>query len=264
MQWRAWRSTLSVCARQVFDGSLISLSGEYLIRFLHMFLMILIWKSVAGQGVDMGGMTLKQLLTYTLMASVLRQQLDIITPATAALWEGSIINRYTRPMPVIVSLMLETIGKWWIPVFLLYSLPVLAFSPVLGISPFPANAAAGVCAFVSLCMSVSLGFAIDLLFSALAIRLKNGCWAALQIRESIHTLLSGALIPFALMPWGLGRILSFLPFGSIASAPLTIYTGIGQSPWRTVGLQVFWNLLLWPLAVFVFHKSEEGMVSYGS
>jgi len=29
------------------------------------------------------------------------------------------------------------------------------------------------------------------------------------------------------------------------------------------GLQVGWNVILWPLAIYVFKKSEERMISYG-
>lgn len=77
-------------------------------------------------------MTLPTLLTYSLMASVWRQQLNILTPATSALWEGSLIGRFTRPMSILQSLAAETIGRWWVPVFLFYGLPVWLLSPLIG------------------------------------------------------------------------------------------------------------------------------------
>ena len=54
-------------------------------------------------------------------------------------------------------------------------------------------------------------------------------------------MLSGAVIPLALLPWGLGDVLEWLPFASLAWAPLSIYTGIGDAP-RLIALQVFWAL----------------------
>ena len=43
----------------------------------------------------------------------------------------------------------------------------------------------------------------------------------------------------ALMPWGIGDVLGYLPFASMASAPLRIYTGTGD-PALLLGLQAFW------------------------
>lgn len=261
--FRAYCSTMFMCTKQVFDGGILPIAGGYVIQLIQFILLTLIWKALASEGADFGLMTLKQLLTYTLMSSVLRQQLNIISPATSSLWEGSIIGRYTRPIPVIVSFIVETIGKWWIPVFLFYGLPLFMISPLLGISPLPVHGLAAVQTCISLIASASLGFAIDLLFAAFAMRLKNGCWAATHIRESIYSLLSGELIPFALFPFGIGSFFALTPFGSIAHAPLTIYVGTAEEPWKLIALQLFWNVILWFLAIKTFHKSEERMISFG-
>lgn len=255
-------ATVSLCARQVLDGNLLGVCGEYAVRLLQFLLLTFIWRALAAAGADLGGMTIDALLTYSLMASVWRQQLNILTPATSALWEGSLIGRFTRPVSILHSLAAETIGRWWLPVFIFYGLPVWLLSPLLGISPLPAGAMWGLLSLVSLALSASLGFALDLCFSALAMRLKNGCWAATQVREAVYELLSGAVIPFALMPAPVGRVFALLPFGSIANAPLSLYIG-GASPLPTLALQAAWNLILWPAALFVFKRSQERMVSYG-
>ena len=262
-KFRAYVSTMFMCTKQVFDGGILCVAGEYLVRLVQFVLMILIWKALAGEGADLGSMDLQKLLTYTLMSSVLHQQLNIVTPATSALWEGSIIGRYLRPLPVIISFIVETIGRWWIPVFLFYGLPLWLAAPLLGIRPLPADPVSGALAVLSLAASASIGFALDILFAAFAMRLKNGCFAVVHLRESIFSLLSGELIPFALFPWGLGSLFALPPFGSISHAPLSIYVGLAEHPLQLIGLQIFWNFLLWPLALFVFHKSEERMVSFG-
>lgn len=260
--WNGFRAVAGLSARQVFDGNLFQVLGEYAARFMQFLLLTLIWRSLAKGGADLGGMTLDRLLTYTLMASVLRQQLEILTPATSALWEGSIIGRYTRPMPVLQSLAAETIGRWWVPVFFMYSLPLWLLSPLMGIHPLPYSAAHGMLALLSLALSASLGFALDFLFASLAMRMKNGCWAVTHVREALFGLLSGAVIPFSLMPGPIAKVLQLLPMGSIAHAPLTLYVGQGD-PVALIALQVGWNAVLWPLARYVFKKSEERMISYG-
>ena len=53
-------------------------------------------------------------------------------------------------------------------------------------------------------------------------------------------LMSGALLPLAYYPWGLGEVFAWLPFAAMAWAPLAIYTsplGIASrySPARSFG-----------------------------
>lgn len=259
---KKYLATMRMRTMQMFDGNLLCVAAEHIVRFVKFFILTLVWRSLAAQGADLGGMELGQLLTYTLMASALRQQLEIVTPATASLWEGSIIRYYTRPVPVLGGFVAETIGQWWIPVFLIYTLPLLMLAPLLGISPLPAGIGRGLLAVVSLALGASLGFALDFLFAAFAMNMKNGCWMAMMVREAIFQLLSGAVLPFALFPWGLGRVFSLLPFGSIANAPLSIYVGTGE-PVALIGLQIFWNAVLWCVSIKVYHKSEERMISFG-
>lgn len=256
-------ATCFMSMRQMFEGGILCVAGEYLVRLLQFILLVCVWKALAGEGADLGGMTLSALLTYTLMSSVLHQQLNITTPATAALWEGSVIGRYMRPFPVLTSFVVETVGRRWIPVFLFYGLPLWLAAPLLGIRCLPADGKSAGLALLSLTASVSIGFAIDLLFAAFAIRLKNGCWAVVRLRESVFSLLSGELIPFALFPWGLGNVFALTPFGSITNAPLTIYTGQASHPMRLIVLQLFWSGVLWVLALRAYHKSEERMISFG-
>ena len=260
---RAIVSTVLMCTKQIFDGGILCIAGGYLVSAVQFVMLVFIWTALDREGAGLGGMTLNQLMTYTLMATVFHQELNIISPATSSLWEGSVIGRFTRPVPVPVSFIAETIGRWWIPNFLFFGLPLLIISPFLHVNPAPADSASGLMAFISLMLSASLGLALDLLFAACAMFIKNGCWAAASIREAAFSLLSGEMIPFALFPWGLDKFFSCLSFGSIAHAPLTIYTGMAASPFRTIGLQLIWNVILWITAAMVFKKSKERMISFG-
>ncbi|MEY8356965.1 hypothetical protein AALB39_26975 [Lachnospiraceae bacterium 54-53] len=260
---KAVLSTVSMCTKQIFDGGLLCVTGGYMVQAAQFVMLIFIWKSLAESGALPEDTPLDQLMTYTLMSTIFHQEFNIISPATASLWEGSIISRFLRPMPVEVSFMAETVGRWWIPSFLFFGLPLWLLSPALGIRPWPVTAGAGLLALFSLMLAASLGFAIDLIFAALAMYLKNGCWAALAVREAIYSLLSGEMIPFSLFPFGIGTIFSLLPLGSVAHGPLTIYTDSACSPWSILGLQIFWNIILWTAAVRIFRKSKERMISFG-
>lgn len=256
-------STMLMCTKQIFDGGFLCVAGGYFVQAVQFVMLIFIWRSLAESGALSKGTSLDRLMTYTLMSTIFHQELNIISPATSSLWEGSIIGRFLRPMPVEISFFAETIGRWWIPNFLFFGLPLWLLSPVLGIRPWPATGLSGLLAFFSLILAASLGFAIDLLFAAFAMHLKNGCFAALAVREAVYSLLSGEMIPFSMFPFGIGTVFSLLPLGSVAHGPLTIYTGTAGNPWAVLGLSVLWNIVLWTAAVHVFQKSKERMISFG-
>lgn len=83
-----------------------------------------------------------------------------------------------------------------------------------------------------------------------------------RIRTAIIALLSGTVIPIKLLPFGLDKVLQYQPFACLANSVLSIMVGTAAVG-EVLILQVIWNLILWPLALVVYHKSEEGMVSYG-
>lgn len=260
---RALLSTMFMGTKQIFDGGFLCVAGGYFVQAVQFIILTFVWRSLAGNGVLPYGTSLDGLMTYTLMSTIFHQELNIISPATASLWEGSIIGRFLRPMPVEAGFFAETAGKQWIPGFLFFGLPLWFISPFLGIRPWPVTSDAGLLAFFSLLLAISLGFAIDLLFSSFAMYLKNGCWAALAVREAVYFLLSGEMIPFMLFPFGLGKIFSLLPLGSAAHGPLTIYAGTAGNPWIVLKLQIFWNVVLWIAAKRIFNKSKERMISFG-
>lgn len=259
---RQARATMWVCARQVLLAGPLAILGSHFVKVIQLVVLVLLWRGYAAAGAGLGGLSLDQLLCYTLISFVLRQQLNILTPATSAMWEGSVIGRYPRPAPVSLSFASETVGRWWLPYGLFFGLPALLVAPLLGIRVLPASAGAFGLFLLSLGLSVIIGFAMDLILAAFAMRLKNAMWIAHQIREAIYNLFSGALIPFALFPAWARQLLGLLPFGSVASAPLSLYVGSGHAA-PLLALQLFWAVVLWPLSRYIYKKSEERMVSFG-
>ncbi len=231
--------------------------GGYAIRILRLIALISLWTALFSQGAKTEGMTLPMLLSYTAVSVALSDLIDVRTPASSWMHEGSILSQYMRPMGIFPQLAADTVGGWITP-FLLFSLPVLLISSALNINVLPQSP----WFFISLALSISLGFAIDFLFACLVIRMQNAAWLVEVIRRAITALLSGAVIPFALLPWGIGKILVLSPFASQAGAPLSLFTGLAGVI-DVIPFQVFWNLMLWPVTLFVFRKSRERMVSHG-
>jgi ABC-2 type transport system permease protein len=250
-------ATIKMSASAKLNSGLLALFAGYLIKIVYLLPLVFLWRSLASGGADLGGFTLAQLLSYTCVSIALRSLLNVESGAVTWHYEGQILDLYRRPQTIFGQLVMTTLGGW-LPELALFTLPLFLALPLFGVNIIPVSA----WFFPCLVLSISLGFAVDFLFSCFIIRMKNANWMAYTLRNAITMLLSGAVIPFDLLPWGMGDIFRLLPFGSLAAAPLEVF--VGQARFADVFLpQIIWNMILWPLAVFAFGASREKMVSYG-
>jgi ABC-2 type transport system permease protein len=254
-----WKTAAMSGASYVGDSPLFML--DYLLRFLRVAVLLELWRVIlAGKG-TVSGMTLEAVLTYTLIAEVFGGQLSPRTDVDRAFWQGEIILRLLQPLGIFGQYTAEMAGKWLFELCA-FGLPLLLIAPLLGVSPLPASADAAGLFAVSLALGISVGLALEFVFGALLVIFELPLWALRQVRAAITTLLSGALLPLALLPAGVGAVFAWLPFASMASAPLQLYVGTGDAP-RLLALQAGWSVLLWPLARWLWRISRERMVSYG-
>jgi ABC-type uncharacterized transport system permease subunit len=251
--------TAAMAASTVCDSPLFLL--DYLLRLLRVVVLLSLWRTIlAGRG-EVGGMTLGAVLTYTLIAEAFADALAVRSDLPSALWDGTVATRLLQPMGMVGHFAAQMIGSWAVG-FGLFSLPLLLLAPLLGADPLPASATAALCAVVSLALGITVGLAIDFLFGAVMVIMEQDFWAVTYVRNGLTTLLSGQLVPLALLPWGLGEVFGWLPFAAVASAPLRIYTGTGP-PLPLLASQAVWALLLWPLAGHLWQANRERLVCYG-
>lgn len=249
-------------ATSPMTGGILYFLGAYFIRLVRTLLLLSIWKVVFSQATDTTPNQLNEVLRYTLLASVIWQQIDVQTTASTTFWEGTLSSRFLRPLSVFGQYMSETTGKW-IPGLIFFSLPVLLLSPALGIDMRPADTATLIMFLVSLVIGILSGFAMDFILTGVAVFLSSVQYPIFQIRAALTLFLSGALIPLSLLPFGIGRLLEWLPFATMASAPLSIYTGTAENVMRIVLLQLGWCIVLWLLAFYVWNKNRQRLVVFG-
>ncbi len=197
------------------------------------------------------------MLSYTYVSTILSDMMVVRTAASGWLSEGVLVKFFGRPLSVLGQLISHTVGGW-LPMLILFSLPMAIISPLLGVSLRPAS----LWFFISLFLCISLGFAIDVLFACLCIKLRNAAWLISRIRGAIVALLSGTVIPISFLPFGFDQIMKYQPFAYLGGAPLSIFVG-SATPGSVLWPQILWNVILWPTALLVFEKSREGMISYG-
>lgn len=248
--------TAGMAATAKTHGGIVYLLPDILIKVFSLITQLYLWQIVIQNGATVD-MTNEQMQSYVFVSALLSELLMVSTPATGWLSEGVLLKFYSRPLPILNQLIAITVGGW-IPMLLLFSLPMAVIGLLLGI-PLVAKSAYFL---PSLLLCISLGFAIDVLFACLSIKLKNMSWLIDRIRSAIVGLLSGSLIPIALLPFGLAQLLRYQPFASLAGAPLSIFVGVGNAH-ETFIIQLCWNLVAWPLALAVFHMLQQEVVSYG-
>jgi ABC-2 type transport system permease protein len=254
-----WKSAMMAAASYAGDSRYFL--ADYLLRFLRVSLLLSLWRIILADRESVSGMTMGAVLTYTLIAEVFGEQLTCRAGIEEAFWEGTVVTRFLRPMGMVGQFAAEMAGRWCFT-FCTFSLPLLLAAPLLGVDPAPSSPTAGVLFFASLGLAVSIGLALEFLFAALMIWLELSVWLLGNFRAAVGTLLSGALLPLALLPWGLGTVFAWLPFASMASAPLRIFTGTGN-PGMLLAVQAGWAVLLWPLVGWSWRACRERMVSHG-
>lgn len=231
------------------------------LRFVRVLILLAIWPTLIPPGTDVSGYHLGAVLTYSLLAEVLSEQLSARTPMSGALWNGAIATRFTWPMPMATQYAAEMIGEWALPA-LLVSLPLLLLAPLLGVDPRPASAANLALFAVSLVLAIALGVALDMAYTVLTVRIDLGPWVLNAARAVVQAICSGAWVPLALLPFHLGAVFDWLPFASAASAPLRIYTGTGDAL-PLIALQAAWVVVLIFAVRAAWHVSRERVALYG-
>lgn len=253
------KTALMEATGQLGDNPLFGV--YYLIRFLRVIVLLSLWRVLFTNQDVVSGMALDTVLTYTLIAEVFRQPFECRDSVVGnALWEGSIATRLLRPMGIFRQFMSETIGRWLFG-FAFFSIPLLLIAPMLGVNPLPPTVGAALLFLCSSSLAVSVGLALEFIFGAVVF-LSQSVYLASLLRDAAVTLLSGALLPLALLPWSLGAVFKWLPFASMASAPLQIYTG-SEGALPLIGMQVVWSLILWPLAYYLWNARRERLATYG-
>ncbi|HUR50012.1 MAG TPA: ABC-2 family transporter protein [Acidimicrobiales bacterium] len=258
--FRQYRATAALAGSLGFGENALVLFG-YVLRILQVLLLLSLWRALFADRGEVGGLQLSDVLTYTLLSTAFAAQLDARTNLDQAIWEGTVVRRLLRPVPLFGDFVAEMSGRWLFGL-LSFTAPLLLLAPLLGVSVLPRSLEAGAFFVVSLLLAIAVGTALDFLFGSLIVWLDQSLWAVYYARLGVVVVLSGALVPLPLLPWGIGTVLSWLPFASMASAPLLIFLGQGD-PLPLLAGQAFWAVFLWWAAVRVWRLSLPRMVAYG-
>ena len=248
--------TARISLRGKTNGGIWYLFPDVIMRIVYLVPLMFIWKSLTAGGYQ-AEMSVSQLLSYTYVNTLAADMMIVNTCLSAWDFDTKSMELFMRPMNVFGQVISGTVGEW-APMLALFSLPMFLLAPVFGIRILPAT----LWVIPSLVLSVSLGFAFEFLFYCVTVRLRNVSWLTYVIRSAVVSFFSGTVIPFRILPFGMDRWIQYQPFGSLGGAFLTLYVGSARAM-TVIPVQLFWNVVIWALAVVWFQKSRERMVSCG-
>lgn len=229
------------------------------LRLLQFGVFVGIWRSLPPEVVAGSGVTVSALLTYSAVAAAVGPFLHPQTTLSVHIANGSLSVRLLWPMGVVSQFVSELIGAA-LPAAALTAVAVSIASPLLGVSLAPAGAP--LLFILSLFLAVTVGIAVDFWFALLTVHLGNDIWFVNSIRAACTSVLSGALVPFSLMPWHIGDVLSLLPFAAMASGPLRVYTQ-DTGALELLASQALWAVLLWLGLAWRVRVSRDKVVGFG-
>lgn len=259
-QARAVGKTFELAAVSALGDSRLRLLDSGL-RIVRVVVLLALWRVILRHSESVNGFGLASLLTYTLAGELFAEQLSAGSDFGNWIWEGTIVSKMIYPFALVGQIIADVAGQWLFG-FVSVSIPILVVAPLIGVDPLPAGGTAFLAFVPALALSVTIGLAMDFILALSMAVYELAPWLVANLRAAIGAVLAGSVIPLAILPWRLGAAFQWLPFASMGSAPLLIYTGQGQAL-RLLLVQIGWAGVMSALAIWMWRASRERLVSYG-
>ncbi len=223
-------------------ATLISLATGALIVLVQ----IVLWGTVFEHTKTVGAFSLSEIRTYVVLVYLINALLPSQFEAQMmdSIRTGSISIHLSRPLNYIGMQFSEALGIGAMT-FLSQGIPVAVGAAIgFDIISFPAISA--VLPFlISLLFGLVLKFLLCYSTSLLCFWTINGSGVQ-WTRIAVTNILSGTMVPIALLPGWLASTARGLPFGSMVYVPAMIFLGKidGMAAWRAIALQAAWTCVL--------------------
>jgi ABC-2 type transport system permease protein len=224
-----------------------------------------VWRNSTGLAMSYQNLVtyvcMGQVVSFTRLSGVHRFRLYRIS---GTIESGDVALDLVRPVDYQLRQLSESFALFAVDTILINLPAYLVCLAVVRISgPSSPEAAAGYLA--SLLGAFLLTFSFDYLLmipSFWAVELGPGILVA---RKFILDILSGAIIPFPLLPRWLRDLAGVLPFQGMAAVPLQIYVGSieGQGIGRSILVQFAWAAGLILATRFLFNAARRKLVVQG-
>lgn len=223
------------------------------------------WVAAYGQRQSAMGVTLDQMLTYSIMSALLSCLLtaNVEDRIIQSVRKGNVALDMIRPVNIFGIYLAEDLGAVFIAICQ-NALPLLLIACTLIKVPVPSSGFNFLLFLFSLILSYFINWLITACYSMLAFFVIS-MGPLNQIKNVLIRILSGSIIPLWFFPEGLQAVLKFLPFVYIYQLPLSIYIGKLALPdiMMQMGLQLAWLAILYGVFRMIQRKVLSNVLIQG-
>jgi ABC-2 type transport system permease protein len=227
------------------------------LTFIWVIILYYLWRAAYADRPVIAGLSWEQMRTYVVIAYGINALVGWRTGSAMmqTIRTGDVVFEMVRPLNYCSTQVARAIGFTVVEgvVSLIFTLVIGLF--LLGVQP-PASVGSGLLFLLALVIGFLTKVLVVFGVSLLVFWTLNGM-GLMWSQQAIMQILSGTIVPLALMPDWLRVIAEVLPLRGIVSTPLMLYLGQATG-WDAVGLlalQAVWLLILWALANLAWRKA---------
>lgn len=241
---------------------------NFLAEIVKTLVMLEVWIAVYKQRSTVAGFDYSMMVTYLLVSQAVNNvygfRNDAERPISEKIRKGTIVFDLLRPVKFVNARLAENVGQAILQVFFAI-LTLLGFRIFLSELCAPASIFHGLLFAVSVIVGFFIMFSVSIMSGLLSFWLMNN-WGLRSAKTAIVNFFSGALVPIAILPGWLQRIMNVLPFKNIVYVPTMIYMGqYGvRETFAYIGIQIFWAIVMWLAAKWLFRLAIRRVSINGS
>ena len=238
--------------------------------FMRVFCLVFLWKAIfIGSGKDvLNGFTFPVMVSYLILSICITECIggSVVNVVHSEVKKGTIAMQLIKPISYRLRLYFSSLGdSLYVFVFLM----IPGFIGIILVNAFYGSLAVFTPLNIMLFV-ISFGFSIMINLSisfilGMTTFITTNLWGIMQIYQAVFRLLSGALIPLTFFPSIFEKILTFLPFSSLVSAPANILLGVmpSEQVLKVMIVQFVWLIILFLLTNVIWKKVVHRLVVNG-
>lgn len=239
----------------------VDIAGTMAAIFIYYFL----WQIVFRKQQELAGYTMMQMTTYVILSKVLASQFSGGINRTLAQWiySGEIGSELVRPVSLFTNLFGRRVGEFGFYI-IFKAIPVMLLSYLILGGKGPAGLVYFGLFFISVCVSVVLMFYFEMLFGIGTVYILSTS-AMCFLKQALLELLSGGIVPLAVFPDVVEKVLNVLPFAGMVSVPVNIFLGkytVTES-FMYILVQAVWCVGMYLVAHWCCDKAMKHVVVQG-
>lgn len=233
---------------------------------LQFLLIYFIWWTVFQEADQVFGYTQKTILTYIMMAALMRAIIlsSRTTDLANQINDGSIVNFLVKPLSFIKFYLIRDLAdKLLNIIFVIFEISLLIFllKPEIIIQT---NFSILLLTVLAATLGITVYFCISFIVSLLAFWVESS-WAFIFMMTIILEGFGGGLFPIDILPKLLFNTLMLTPFPYLIYFPSKLYLGAMANSEMILGFSMlfFWVIFLWFVMKWIFNKGLKFYTAQG-